>query len=114
MVYILIIEVIRLRPQCGRKHVQVGNLCSVLLSEFGGGRNFSDYYKQMDETAKKRYSDKLDRIALEVDDPYTLKASKRSDIVPNIEFPDIYNFFNMAGLVICLFILWLCMMKNWS
>ena len=47
----------------------------------------------MDETAKKRYSDKLDRIALEVYDPYTLKASKRTDIVPNIEFPDIYNFF---------------------
>ena len=22
------------------------------------GRNFSDYYKQMDETAKKRYNDK--------------------------------------------------------
>ena len=33
------------------------------------------------------------KIALKVDDPYTLKASKRSDIVPNIEFPDIYNFF---------------------
>ena len=27
-----------------------------------------------------------------MDDPYTLKASKRSDIVPNIEFSDIYNF----------------------
>ena len=56
-------------------------------------KNFSDDYKQMGETAKNRYNDKLDRIALEVDDPYTLKASKRSDIVPNIEFPDIYNFF---------------------
>ena len=56
------------------------------------GRNFFNYYKQMDETAKKMYNDKLDRTALEVDDPYTFKASKRSDIVPNIEFPDIYNF----------------------
>ena len=45
------------------------------------GRNFSNNYKQMGETAKKWYNDKLDRIALEVDDP-----------VPSIEFPDIYNF----------------------
>ena len=45
------------------------------------GRNFSNSYKQMGETVKKWYNDKLDRIALEVDDP-----------VPSIEFPDIYNF----------------------
>ena len=50
-----------------------------MLSEFGGPclrvQIFPDCYKQMDDTAKKRYHDKLDRIALEVDDPHTLKAS---------------------------------------
>ncbi len=58
---------------------------------------YSDYFSQLDESAKLRYSEKLNSIGLQVDDPYTYTTSRESftetDTVPNIEYPDIYNFF---------------------
>lgn len=56
------------------------------------GRKYSDYYNQLDESVKNRYNDKLDRIGVGVDDPYTF-SSGQFDAVPNIEYPDIYNYF---------------------
>ncbi len=32
---------------------------------------YSDYFSQLDESAKLRYSEKLNSIGLHVDDPYT-------------------------------------------
>ena len=58
-----------------------------MTSAMSVGRKYSDYYSQLDESAKKRYSDKINSIGLQVDDPYTFNATG-SDAVPNIEFLD--------------------------
>ncbi len=57
---------------------------------------YSDYFSQLDDSAKLRYSEKLNSIGLQVDDPYTYTSRESftgTDTVPNIEYPDIYNFF---------------------
>ena len=56
---------------------------------------YSDYYSLLDESAKKRYSDKINSIGLQVDDPYTFNATG-SDAVPNIEFLDLFYIFLLA------------------
>ena len=38
-------------------------------------RKYSGYYEELDNEAKARYCEKLDRIGKEADDPYTLRAS---------------------------------------
>ena len=58
-------------------------------------RKFSDYYIQLEVDAKKRYQEKLDSIAREVDDPYTFGTGlsiTEAQSIPDIEYPDIYNF----------------------
>ncbi len=39
---------------------------------------YSDYFSQLDESAKLRYSEKLNSIGLQVDDPYTYTTSRES------------------------------------
>ncbi len=57
---------------------------------------YSDYFRQLDESAKMRCSEKLNSIGLQVDDLYTYTSREsftETDTVPNIGYPDIYNFF---------------------
>lgn len=58
-------------------------------------RKFSQYYAQLESHAKQRYKEKLDGIGRQVDDPYTfgtgLKITEAQSL-PDIEYPDIYNF----------------------
>lgn len=55
-------------------------------------RKYSDYYKQLEAKAKERYDEKL--LIIETDDPYTFAPSPVTSTaaVPNIEYPDIYNY----------------------
>lgn len=57
-------------------------------------REFSDYYNQLEAGAKERYREKLDKINLTVSDPYTFGQGQEISeaILPDIEYPDIYNF----------------------
>ena len=58
-------------------------------------RKFSEYYAQLELDAKQRYQEKLDSIGRQVDDPYTFGTGLRiteAQFVPDIEYPDIYNF----------------------
>ena len=56
-------------------------------------RKYSEYYRKLDMNGKKRYNEKLD--SLQLDDPYTFDPRpgmySPAD-VPDIEYPDIYNF----------------------
>lgn len=57
-------------------------------------RKFSEYYNQLEADAKKRYNEKLDIIG-QVDDPYIFVsglAITEAPSIPDIEYPDIYNF----------------------
>ena len=57
-------------------------------------RKFSEYYSQLEADAKKRYNEKLDIIG-QVDDPYIFVsglAITEAPSIPDIEYPDIYNF----------------------
>lgn len=56
-------------------------------------RKYSDYYEQLETDVKKRYQEKLDSIGERVDDPYTFDSGPQGiGTVPDIEYPDIYNF----------------------
>ena len=55
-------------------------------------RKCSKYYDQLEGDAKKRNVEKLDLIWLNFDDPYTLNYSKDLRLLPEIEYPDIYNY----------------------
>ena len=58
-------------------------------------RKYSEYYEQLQNDVKKRYNDKLSSIGEGVDDPYTFSYGLEiTDDMPNIEYPDIYNFFS--------------------
>lgn len=69
----------------------MGGMQPLGILAMSAGRKYSDYYKQLEDSVKKRYNDKLDSINIGVDDPYTFSPGQ-SDAVPNIEYPDIYNF----------------------
>ena len=56
------------------------------------GRKYSGYYEQLKDEVKKRYNEKLNIIGEAVDDPYTFSSGLGIDVMPNIEYPDIYNF----------------------
>jgi len=56
------------------------------------GRRYSGYYEQLKDDVKKRYNEKLNIIGEAVDDPYTFSSGLGIDAMPNIEYPDIYNF----------------------
>ena len=57
-------------------------------------RKFSAYFYGLDENAKKRYLQKLDSVSKNIDHPYTISCQLLavSSILPNIKYPDIYNF----------------------
>ena len=57
-------------------------------------RKFSVYFYGLDENAKKRYLQKLDSVSKNIDDPYTISCQLLtvSSVLPNIQYPDIYNF----------------------
>ena len=58
-------------------------------------RTFSQYYAQLEPHAKQRYKKKLDSIGRQVDDPYTFGTGLKiteAQCLPDIEYPDIYNF----------------------
>ena len=55
-------------------------------------RQYSSYFDQLDSKAKARYEAKLDIIGPNFDDPYTLTAAASSDSMPEVEYPDIYNY----------------------
>ena len=55
---------------------------------------FSKYFYELDETAKHRYRDKLDKVGL-VDDPYATQGGIQSvdwRDWPQVEYPDVYNY----------------------
>ena len=58
-------------------------------------RKYSEYYRQLDMNSKKRYNEKLDSLGTQLDDPYTFyprPGMYGPADVPDIEYPDIYNF----------------------
>ena len=80
-------------------HVPVHRLPSLnfvfCLSVMSRERKFSQYYAQLEFDAKQRYKEKLDSIARQVDDPYTFSTGLKiteAQSLPDIEYPDIYNF----------------------
>ena len=54
-------------------------------------REYSGYYEELENEAKARYCEKLDRIGKEADDPYTLELQDISES-PQIQYPDVYNY----------------------
>ena len=55
-------------------------------------REFGKIYGELDEVAKKRYREKLDRIVSNVSDPYVLSKNSAVEFFPSIEWPDVYNY----------------------
>lgn len=57
-------------------------------------REFSKEYGLLDAAGKKRYVEKLNLIGKDVDDPYCAKnpESNLSDILPVVEFGDLYHY----------------------
>ena len=55
---------------------------------------YSGYYEELENEAKVRYCEKLDRIGKEADDPYTLELQDISESpqMPDIQYPDVYNY----------------------
>eukprot|EP00117_Sycon_ciliatum_P037992 scpid40803/ scgid28309/ Inhibitor of growth protein 1 len=56
---------------------------------------FSSEYKKLDEAAKKRYDEKLNLIAKGAKDPYCISGHQGdhlSDLLPLVEYPDLYNY----------------------
>ena len=57
------------------------------------GWKFSEYYNELDTSVKKRYQKKLKSIGENVDDPYIFGPGPGiTDFMPEVEYPDIYNF----------------------
>ncbi len=60
-----------------------------------GPSGFSDYFRGLDETAQRRYTEKLDKLG-GLEDPYLHlgQGLKEEDWQnwPKVEYPDIYNF----------------------
>ena len=55
-------------------------------------REFGKIDGELDEVAKKRYREKLDRIVSNVSDPYVLSKNSSVEFFPSIEWPDVYNY----------------------
>ena len=57
-------------------------------------RKYSGYYEELENEAKARYCEKLDRIGKEADDPYTLELQDISESpqMPDIQYPDVYKY----------------------
>ena len=55
-------------------------------------RKYPDYYYELDSNVKIRYQEKLSRLRENIDDPYTFDSDSFLDNMPEIEYPDIYNF----------------------
>ena len=55
-------------------------------------RKYSKYFFQLDDTAKERYIAKMNRIGPNVDDPHTQFSSATPHAMPEVEYPDIYNY----------------------
>ena len=62
-----------------------------------GGRKYSDYYQQLEESVQIRYNAKLDSVGAGVDDPYTFSCEDADCTVPNIEYPDILLLYNYTN-----------------
>jgi len=56
------------------------------------GRKYSDYYHELESSMKARYLEKLDSIGQNVSDPYSFESGTGTTDMPEIEYPDIYNF----------------------
>ena len=57
------------------------------------GWKFSEYYNELDTSVKKRYQKKLKSIGENVDDPCIFGPGPGiTDFIPEVEYPDIYNF----------------------
>ncbi len=57
----------------GGKRVTIIRVAAVAPRCLSSILNNSDYFRQLDESAKLRYSEKLNSIGLQVDDLYTLQ-----------------------------------------
>ena len=65
----------------------------VRMSGTGMTMSYSKYYEQLDGHAQARYREKLDMAGL-TSDPYNSKNFVTdSQLWPEIEYPDIYNYF---------------------
>ena len=66
----------------------------IAMDTAASGRKYSEYYSQLDNCVKTRYSEKLKSIGESVDDPYTFAPSHgiTPELMPTVEYPDIYNF----------------------
>ena len=77
----------------GIEQLRIGRARNLLFLVMSLERKYSDYYEQLQDDVKKRYNDKLSSIGEGVDDPYTFSSGLGiTDDMPNIEYPDIYNF----------------------
>ena len=57
-------------------------------------RKYSGYYEELENEAKARCYEKLNRIGKEADDSYTLELQgiSESTQMPDIQYPDVYNY----------------------
>ena len=58
----------------------------------GCSRRLSPYCQSLPEAAKRRYLEKLDLIAHDLDDPYSSTVAEQAQVFPQVDYPDIYNF----------------------
>ena len=98
----IIIEVIRLRPLperaiaprsfwVARTRVNGADACleAQLAVLMAVGRKYSGYYEQLKDDVKKRHHKNLERLWMILS--YTFSSGLGIDVMPNIEYPNIYT-----------------------
>ena len=55
-------------------------------------RKFFDYYQQFHSDTKEGYNAKLNIVNVHINDPYTFTPENAGSIIPDIQYPDIYNY----------------------
>ena len=70
---------------------QIATAMQVEVSTLSQKRKYSDYYKQLEVDAKKRYNEKLDSLGRQMDDPYTFnpRPGITEAAMSDIQYPDI-------------------------
>ena len=64
-------------------------------------RKFSEYYEKMERIVQERKRVKLDVVTVGLDDPYTFDCGQGEIVaMPEVEYPDIYNFLINTPLVL--------------
>ena len=61
----------------------------------GDCRKYGKQYDDLSAESKRRYTEKLDLIGKDVNDPYfvcTKEVVKKDEDLPLVEYPDVYNY----------------------